>query len=86
MRPAARRYIEYSVGHGLQWQSLIMLSTPNMVSPGSRCYNEEKLISFVKSCVANEGVVTIMLRTYQDGTIEEECLKVMQALRRAVGK
>ena len=85
-KPPTGRYIEYSQGLGLQWQSLIMLSTPGMVSPGSRFYDEEKLISFVKSCTANDGVVTITLPTYQDGTIEEEYLKVMQALRRAVGK
>ena len=49
-------------------------------------FTEEEFISYVKQLTANEGVATINLGVFQDGTIGEESRKLMQALRRAFGK
>jgi len=91
LKPATGRYIEYSAGEGLQLHTLIMLediwvhSTPNseMESP---TFTEEELIDFVRGITEKQGVVTINLGIYQDGTIGEKSIKVMRTLRRAIRK
>ncbi len=89
LEPAKGRYIEYDAGRGLQRHALFMLediwvhSKPNseMEEP---VFTEEELISYVKQLTANEGVATINLGIYQDGTVGKESLELMQALRRAM--
>ena len=91
LKPVSKRYIEYTVGEGLQLHALIMLEgvwvneTPN-TEMEQLTFSEEELISFVKSYMAKRGVVTINLGIYQDGTIGKKSLKVMQALRGAISK
>ena len=89
--PAKGRHIEFAAGRGLQRHVLFMLegiwvhSRPNseMEDPD---FTEEELISYVKQLTANEGVATVNIGIYQDGTIGEKSRKLMQALRRAFGK
>ena len=89
LKPARGRYIEYDAGRGLQRHALFMLEDiwvhrePNseMEKP---VFTEKELISYVKQLTANEGVATVNLGIYQDGTIGKESRKVMQALRRAI--
>ena len=93
LKPAKGRYIEYDAGRGLQRHALFMLdvrgtwvhSKPNseMEKP---LYTEEELVSYVRQLTAKEGVATINVGIFQDGTIGEESRKLMKALRRAFGK
>ena len=91
LKPTEGRYIQYDAGKGLQRHALFMLegiwvhSKPNseMEKP---VFTEEELISYIKQLTANEGVATINLGIYQDGTIGEESRKLMKALRRAFRK
>ncbi len=91
LKPAEGRYVRYDAGKGLQRHALFMLegiwihSQPNseMEKP---VFTEEEFIRYVKQLTANEGVATINVGVYQDGTIGEESRKLMQALRRAFGK
>lgn len=91
LKPAKGRYIEYDAGRGLQRHALFMLEDiwvhrkPNceMEKP---VFTEEELISYIKQLTENEGVATINLGIFQDGTIGEESRKLMRALRRAIRK
>ena len=91
LKPATGRYIEYSAGEGLQLHTLIMLEDiwvhgrpdSEMESP---VFTEQELIDFVSNITEKQGVVTINLGIYQDGTIGEKSIKVMRTLRRAIRK
>jgi len=91
LKPAKGRYIEYDAGRGLQRHALFMLEDiwvhrkpdSEMEKP---VFGEQELISYVKQLTANEGVATVNLGIYQDGTIGKESRKVMQALRQAISK
>ena len=93
LKPTTGRYVEYDAGRGLQRHALFMLdvrgtwvhSKPNteMEKP---LYTEEEFISYVRQLTANEGVATINVGIYQDGTIGEESRKLMRALRQAIKK
>ena len=91
VKPAKGRYMEHYAGRGLQRHVLFMLegiwvhSRPNseMEEP---VFTEEELISYVKQLTTNEGVATVNIGIYQDGTIGEKSRKLMQALRRAFSK
>ena len=91
VKPAKGRYMEHYAGRGLQRHVLFMLegiwvhSRPNseMEEP---VFTEEELISYVKQLTANEGVATVNIGIYQDGTIGEKSRKLMQALRRVFRK
>ena len=90
-KPVTGRYIEYAAGEGLQSHTMLMLEdnwghrTPNTEMELPR-FTEEHLIRYVKACMGKQGVVTINLGIYQDGTIGKESFKMMQALRRAIRK
>ena len=87
--PATGRTIEYSAGRGLQFHTLLMLeniwahSKPNTPMELPQ-FSAEDLINYVKECMEKQGVVTINMGIYQEGTVGKESLKVMQALRRAI--
>ncbi len=89
LKPAAGRYIEYDAGKGLQRHALFMLEDiwvhrkpdSGMEKP---VFTEKELISYVKQLAANDGVATINLGIYQDGTIGNESRKLMQSLRQAI--
>jgi hypothetical protein len=91
LKPAKGRYIEYDAGRGLQRHALFMLEDiwvhrkpdSEMEKP---VFSKQELISYIKQLTANEGVATINLGIYQDGTIGKKSLKVMKALRRAIRK
>ncbi len=91
LKPATGRYIQYSAGEGLQLHTLIMLegiwvhgrSDSEMESPK---FTEQELIDFVRGITDKQGVVTLNLGIFQDGTIGEKSRELMRALRRASGK
>ena len=90
-RPATSRYLKYAAGEGLQWHGLFMLEgvwghgrPDSEMEPPT--ISAEELIKYVKACMANGGVVSINMGIYQDGTVGEKSLKVMQALREAIKK
>jgi len=88
-RPHTARYFEDGPAKGLQSHSLLMLDAPwvhdkpNTPMELPR-FTDEELISYVKACIANQGVVTMNLGIYQDGTIGEATLEQMKALRKAI--
>ncbi|MFC1738873.1 gamma-glutamyltransferase [Planctomycetota bacterium] len=89
LKPATGRYIEYSAGEGLQLHTLIMLEgiwvhgrpDSEMESP---VFTEQELIDFVRDITGKQGVVTINLGIFQDGTIGQKSAKVMRTLREAI--
>lgn len=87
--PLPGRYIEHPAGEGLQLQALIMLEDiwehgePDSEVP-QPTLSEEQLIQYVKKVMEKQGVVTINLGIYQDGTIGDESRKRMSALRQAI--
>ena len=91
LKPTRGRYIEYDAGRGLQRHALFMLEdiwvhrkkNSEMEEP---VFTEEELISYVKQLTAYEGIATINLGIFQEGTVGNESLKLMRALRRAFGK
>ncbi len=88
-KPAASQYLGDGAGKGLQYHTLLMLDAPwvhdkphaEMESPR---FADQQLISYVKACMANKGVVTLNLGIFQDGTIGKETLRQMQSLRKAI--
>jgi len=89
LKSAKSRYIEHPVGKGLQRHALFMLEDiwihrgvdSEMEPP---IFTEEELIDYVNSLTANEGVATINLGIYQDGTVGKKSLKLMEALKKAI--
>ena len=78
---------ERGPGAGLQFQSLLIME-PYWVQkktemPDPR-FTIDKLSSYIKDCMENGGVVTINLGIYQDGTIGEKSLEVMQGVRKRI--
>lgn len=89
VKPPEARYITMGAGKGLQHQSLLFADAPWVHSkPDTEMeaplFQDDKLIEYVKACLANQGVVTINLGIFQDGRIGEATLKQMQALRRSI--
>jgi alpha-L-fucosidase len=83
------RFPSNGPGKGLQYQNLIMADAPWVHSkPDSEMepphFSNDRLIEFVKGCMAREGAVTINLGIYQDGKIGEATLKQMVGLRKAI--
>ena len=56
---------------------------PNTDIPPPR-FNTERLIDYVKFCIAKKIVVTMNVSIYQDGTVSPAALKQLRALREAI--
>ena len=89
LKSATSRYIEHPVGKGLQRHALFMLEDVWIHRPADSemeppIFNEKELIQYVNTLTANEGVATINLGIYQDGTVGKKSLKLMEALRKAI--
>jgi hypothetical protein len=88
-RPATSRYIEAGAGHGLQHQSLLYLDAPWVHSrPESEMepprFTAEVLADYIRACMERQGVVTVNLGIFQDGTIGPEARRIMRQVRRSV--
>ncbi len=88
--PAKTRYIERGPAEGVQYHGLVVLDAPGWVHekldtamPPPR-FSDERVIGYVKGCMAKKVPVTMNLGIYQDGRIGEATLKQMESLRRAV--
>jgi len=87
--PATSRYIERGAGAGLQFQSLLYLDAPwvhssldsEMEPPR---FSSEVLTGYVQSCMQKQGVVTVNLGIYQDGTIGSQTRELMGSVRRKI--
>lgn len=88
-KPATGRIIEHAAGEGLQFHSIVTLdafwihdtANAEMEPPW---VDSEELIRFIKSCNEKQGVVTMNIGIYQDGTIGPQAFKMMLDVRRAI--
>ncbi|NSW89482.1 MAG: alpha-L-fucosidase [Firmicutes bacterium] len=83
------RYIENGAGKGLQSHALIIMDDPWVhKKPETEVedphYNAETLISYIKGCMKNGGVITMNLGIYQDGSIGDKTLEVMKEIKKAI--
>lgn len=80
------RIFEEGAGKGLQYQALLIMDAPwvhsevetEMADPR---FSAEELNLYINKCSEKEGVVTINLGIYQDGSIGEKTLGVMKELK-----
>jgi hypothetical protein len=49
-------------------------------------FTSEELSSYIKACMPNDGAVTINLSIYQDGTVGDKALQVMQGVKSEIRK
>lgn len=84
------RYMEYEVGKDLQFHSLISMEddwvyTAEGLDYGPNYYKvrytAEELIEYVEEVNAVQGVVTINLAIYQNGSIQPEALDIMKTVK-----
>lgn len=88
-RPASARYIEAGAGRGLQHQSLVFLDAPWVHSkPDSEMeaprLSAETLTTYIRACMEHQGVVTVNLGVFQDGSIGPEARTLMSTVRKAI--
>jgi hypothetical protein len=74
---------------GLQYQTLLIADAPWVHSkPDSEMeplrFRDEQLVTFIQETMAKQGVVTINLGVFQDGSIGREAASQMTVVRRAV--
>jgi hypothetical protein len=83
------RYIRRGAGKGLQAHSAIRLDapwfhiTPNTAMEPPR-YTAAQLVDYIRSCMADEAVVSLGVGIFQDGTIGEASRQVLRQVRRAI--
>ena len=82
--------IKYGPGKGLQFQGLIALQgdwahTPLNTKVHPVRLKADDLINYISAC-SGKGPVTINIEIYQDGTIGEEALTVMEKIKQAIKK
>jgi hypothetical protein len=86
--PFESRYIQKGAGTGFQAHGLISMLESwvhSKVGPMPQPqFNAEDLITYVKGNMAHQGVTTINIGIYQDGTIGQSSLDMMRQLRRAI--
>jgi hypothetical protein len=87
--PATSRHIERGAGAGLQFQSLLYLDAPWVHSrPDTEMeparFSSDALTRYVQSSMKNQGVVTVNLGIYQDGTIGPQARELMRSVRRNI--
>ena len=81
--------MSYHAGQGLQRHALFMLEdiwvhNQRESEVPDPVFSQEELVTYVKNLTANDGVATINLAIYQDGTVGTKSLETMRALRRAI--
>jgi hypothetical protein len=83
------RYIRRGAGKGLQAHSAIRLDapwfhiTPNTAMEPPR-YTAAQLVDYIRTCMADEAVVSLGVGIFQDGTIGEASRQVLRQVRRAI--
>jgi hypothetical protein len=89
VKPADSRYMTSGPAKGLQHQALVFADAPWVHSkPESEMeplrFRDEQLVKFIQETMAKQGVVTINLGVFQDGSIGREAARQMEVVRRAV--
>jgi hypothetical protein len=85
-KKAVQRTMVEGAGKGLQYQALLIMDAPwvhgeprrEMADPR---FTADELNHYINKCSEKEGVVTINLGIYQDGTIGKKTLEVMRQLK-----
>jgi hypothetical protein len=86
--PFKSRYIQAGAGKGFQAHGMLSMlpswvhSETAPIPPPQ--FSAEDLIAYVKANMEHQGVTTINIGIYQDGTIEQSSLDMMHQLRRAI--
>lgn len=82
--------MDKGAGKGLQYHALLTLegdwvysNSDSNVIP-SPTTNSEELGGYIRGCMAKGGAVTVNMQIYQEGTVGDESLEVMQNVRRIV--
>jgi hypothetical protein len=86
--PFESRYIQKGAGTGFQAHGLLSM-LPSWVHSETGPipvpqFSTEDLIAYVKTNIEHQAVTTINIGIYQDGSIEQSSLDMMQQLRRAI--
>jgi alpha-L-fucosidase len=89
VKPPDSRYMTSGPAKGLQYQTLLIADAPWVHSkPDSEMeplrFRDEQLVTFIQETMAKQGVVTINLGVFQDGSIGREAASQMTVVRRAV--
>ena len=89
VKPPDSRYMTSGPAKGLQHQALLIADAPWVHSkPDSEMEplqsRDEQLVKFIQETMAKQGVVTINLGVFQDGSIGREAARQMEVVRRAV--
>jgi len=84
-----KRHMGYGAGKGLQSHALIIMDDPWVHDkPETEVeeprYNAETITTYIKGCMKNEGVITMNLGIYQDGSIGDKTMKVMKEIKKAI--
>jgi hypothetical protein len=83
------RYIRSGAGKGLQAHAAIRLDdpwfhiTPNTDMEPPR-YTAAQLVEYIKTCIADQAVVSFGVGIFQDGTIGEASRQVLRQVRQAI--
>ncbi len=89
LRPFDSRYIRRGAGKGLQAHSAIRLDSswfhiePN-TSIGPPLYTAPQLGDYINACMRAQGVVSIGIALYQNGTLDDSSMQLMRDVRRLV--
>lgn len=89
-KPPTARICQYGPGKGLQFHALVVIEddwvfTKQGTEKNYPNLNEDSLINYVSSCVG-KGPVTLNLLIYQDGSIGEESMAVIERLKQRLKK
>ncbi|HMI19202.1 MAG TPA: alpha-L-fucosidase [Sphingomonas sp.] len=89
LKPFKGRYIRRGAGAGLQAHAAIRLDAPwfhitqDLAMEPPR-YTAAQLAEYIRTCQADQAPVTLGVGIYQDGSIGEQSLAVLQQLRRNI--
>jgi hypothetical protein len=89
VKPADSRYMTSGPAKGLQHQVLLFADAPWVHSKLDSemeplRFRDEELVKFIQETIAKQGVVTINLGVFQDGSIGQDAARQMEVVRRAV--
>lgn len=87
--PPKSRFIERGAGAGLQSHALLYLDAPWVHSKPDAAMESPRfsagtLATYIQDCMAHQGVVTVNLGIYQDGSIGTESAALMAEVRKRI--
>ncbi|MHC4983684.1 MAG: alpha-L-fucosidase [Planctomycetota bacterium] len=84
--PIETRFFQAGAAKGLQYHALLALDDWGIPPAGAKpaVWSGKELANYIRRAIAAQGVVTVNLGIYQDGTITEATAEVMRIVRRAI--